>query len=137
MSYTSEIIASVAMRNPNEPEFQQAVTEVLETLEPVLAARPQYEQNSILERIVEPERIVAFRVPWVDDNGKIQVNKGYRVQFNSAIGPYKGGLRFHSSVTQHLKFLVSSRHQKQLTTLPNRRWQGGSNFNPKASRTAR
>ena len=106
MSYTSEIIASVAMRNPNEPEFQQAVTEVLETLEPVLAVRPQYEQNSILERIVEPERIVAFRVPWVDDNGKIQVNKGYRVQFNSAIGPYKGGLRFHSSVyLSILKFL--------------------------------
>ncbi len=133
MSYTSEIIASVAMRNPNEPEFQQAVTEVLETLEPVLAARPQYEQNSILERIVEPERIVAFRVPWVDDNGKIQVNKGYRVQFNSAIGPYKGGLRFHSSVNLSiLKFLgFEQTFKNSLTTLPMGGGKGGSNFNPK------
>ena len=133
MSYTSEIIASVAMRNPNEPEFQQAVTEVLETLEPVLAARPQYEQNSILERIVEPERIVAFRVPWVDDNGKIQVNKGYRIQFNSAIGPYKGGLRFHSSVNLSiLKFLgFEQTFKNSLTTLPMGGGKGGSNFNPK------
>lgn len=133
MSYTSEIIASVAMRNPNEPEFQQAVTEVLETLEPVLAVRPQYEQNSILERIVEPERIVAFRVPWVDDNGKIQVNKGYRIQFNSAIGPYKGGLRFHSSVNLSiLKFLgFEQTFKNSLTTLPMGGGKGGSNFNPK------
>ena len=133
MSYTQDIIAAVAARNAHEPEFLQAVTEVIETLEPVLKARPQYQANSILERIVEPERVVLFRVPWVDDKGKIQVNRGYRVQFNSAIGPYKGGLRFHPSVNLSiLKFLGFEQvFKNSLTTLPMGGGKGGSDFDPK------
>ena len=133
MSYTQDIIASVAARNGNEPEFLQAVTEVIETLEPVLKARPQYEANCILERIVEPERVIMFRVPWVDDKGKIRVNRGYRVQFNSAIGPYKGGLRFHPSVNLSiLKFLGFEQvFKNSLTTLPMGGGKGGSDFDPK------
>ena len=98
MSYTKEQLSQVINRNQNEPEFIQAVTEVLTSLEPVIEQNKKYENASIIERITEPERQIKFRVPWVDDNGKIQVNRGYRVQFNSAIGPYKGGLRFHPSV---------------------------------------
>jgi glutamate dehydrogenase (NADP+) len=133
MDYTTEIIASVAARYSNEPEFLQAVTEVLETLTPVLKARPQYQQNFILERLVEPERVLMFRVPWVDDKGRVQVNRGYRVQFNSAIGPYKGGLRFHSSVNLSiLKFLgFEQTFKNSLTTLPMGGGKGGSDFNPK------
>ena len=133
MSYTQDIIAAVAARNAHEPEFLQAVTEVIETLEPVLKARPQYQANSILERIVEPERVILFRVPWVDDKGKIQVNRGYRVQFNSAIGPYKGGLRFHPSVNLSiLKFLGFEQvFKNSLTTLPMGGGKGGSDFDPK------
>ncbi len=133
MSYTQDIIAAVAARNAHEPEFLQAVTEVIETLEPVLKARPQYQANSILERIVEPERVILFRVPWVDDKGKIQVNRGYRVQFNSAIGPYKGGLRFHPSVNLSiLKFLgFEQTFKNSLTTLPMGGGKGGSDFDAK------
>ena len=107
MSYVDEIYERVVAQNPGEPEFHQAVKEVLDSLRLVIDANEEkYRKAGILERFTEPERIVSFRVPWVDDNGKVQVNKGYRVQFNSAIGPYKGGLRFHPSVNQGiLKFL--------------------------------
>ena len=107
MSYTDEIYARVVEQNPGEPEFHQAVKEVLDSLKLVIDANEEeYRKNGVLERLVEPERIISFRVPWVDDKGQVQVNKGYRVQFNSAIGPYKGGLRFHPSVNQSiLKFL--------------------------------
>ena len=98
MSYVSEQLEKLKAKNSNEPEFIQAATEVLTSLEPVFEQNPQYEENGILERITEPERVIMFRVPWVDDNGKVQVNRGFRVQFNSAIGPYKGGLRLHPSV---------------------------------------
>ena len=99
MSYTEEIYERVVAQNPNEPEFHQAVKEVLDTLKLVIDANEEeYRKLGLLERLVEPERIISFRVPWIDDNGKVQVNKGYRVQFNSAIGPYKGGLRFHPTV---------------------------------------
>ena len=92
--YLAEVYASVEKRDPDQPEFLQAVAEVLESLEPVLEKDPSIEKSGVIERMVEPERLIMFRVPWVDDNGKPQVNRGYRVQFNSAIGPYKGGLRF-------------------------------------------
>ena len=133
MSYAQEVIAAVTARDPDQPEFIQAVTEVLETLEPVISARPQYKKHSILERIVEPERTISFRVPWVDDNGNIRVNRGYRVQFNSAIGPYKGGLRFHPSVNlSSLKFLgFEQTFKNSLTTLPMGGGKGGADFDPK------
>lgn len=133
MSYAQEVIAAVTARDPDQPEFIQAVTEVLETLEPVISARPQYKKHSILERIVEPERTISFRVPWVDDNGNIRVNRGYRVQFNSAIGPYKGGLRFHPSVNLSiLKFLgFEQTFKNSLTTLPMGGGKGGADFDPK------
>jgi glutamate dehydrogenase (NADP+) len=123
----------VKSKNANEPEFIQAVEEVLSTLTPVLEANPQYEKAAILERMVEPERVVMFRVPWVDDNGVVQVNRGYRVQFNSAIGPYKGGLRFHPTVTLSvLKFLgFEQTFKNSLTTLPMGGGKGGSDFNPR------
>ena len=110
MSITNEYLKGVydglVQRNPEQKEFLQAAEEVLESLEPVIAAHPEYEKAGLIERMVEPERVVMFRVPWVDDNGKVQVNRGYRVQFNSAIGPYKGGLRFHPSVNLSIiKFL--------------------------------
>ena len=95
--YLKKVFAQVQSRDKNEPEFLQAVEEVLESLESVVEKHPEYEKAGLLERLVEPERIITFRVPWVDDNGKTQVNRGFRVQFNSAIGPYKGGLRFHPS----------------------------------------
>ncbi|MGM9521071.1 MAG: NADP-specific glutamate dehydrogenase [Oscillospiraceae bacterium] len=131
--YIISVLETVKRRNPNEPEFIQAVTEVLETLEPVIEKRPDLVEANILERIVEPERQVIFRVPWLDDNGKIQVNRGYRVQFNSAIGPYKGGLRLHPSVyIGIIKFLGFEQvFKNSLTTLPMGGGKGGSDFDPK------
>ena len=134
MSYTEEIYERVVAKNPNEPEFHQAVKEVLDSLKDVIDANEEkYRAVSLLERIVEPERIISFKVPWVDDNGKVQVNKGYRVQFNSAIGPYKGGLRFHPSVNQSiLKFLGFEQiFKNSLTGLPIGGGKGGSDFDPK------
>ena len=133
MSYADSIIESVIKKNPNEPEFIQAVTEVMNSLKLVVDNEPKYQDASLLERIVEPERVIMFRVPWVDDNGKVQVNRGYRVQFNSAIGPYKGGLRFHPSVNQSiLKFLGFEQiFKNSLTGLPIGGGKGGSNFDPK------
>lgn len=134
MSYVDEIYARVVEKNPNEPEFHQAVKEVLDSLKLVIDANEEeYRKISLLERLVEPERIISFRVPWVDDNGKVQVNKGYRVQFNSAIGPYKGGLRFHPSVNQSiLKFLGFEQiFKNSLTGLPIGGGKGGSDFDPK------
>ena len=133
MSYTKEQLNQIISRNQSEPEFIQAVTEVLTSLEPVIEQDKKYESASIIERITEPERQIKFRVPWVDDNGKIQVNRGYRVQFNSAIGPYKGGLRFHPSVNQSImKFLAFEQTFKNsLTGLPIGGGKGGSDFDPK------
>ncbi len=134
MSYVDEIYERVVSQNPREPEFHQAVKEVLDSLRLVIDANEEkYRKAGILERFVEPERIISFRVPWVDDNGKVQVNKGYRVQFNSAIGSYKGGLRFHPSVNQSiLKFLGFEQTLKNsLTGLPMGGGKGGSNFDPK------
>lgn len=123
----------VIKRNPNEPEFHQAVLEVLESIEPVVEKRPELIENGILERIVEPERIIKFRVPWIDDSGKVQVNRGFRIQFNSAIGPYKGGLRFHPSVYEGIiKFLGFEQiFKNSLTGLPIGGGKGGSDFDPK------
>ncbi len=122
----------VKAKNPNEPEFHQAVEEVAMTLIPFINENPQYEKAKILERIVEPERVIMFRVPWVDDNGEIQINRGYRIQMNSAIGPYKGGIRFHPSVNLSiLKFLAFEQvFKNSLTTLPMGGGKGGSNFDP-------
>lgn len=134
MSYVDEIYERVVAQNPGEKEFHQAVKEVLDSLRLVIDANEEkYRSLGVLERFVEPERIISFRVPWVDDNGKVQINKGYRVQFNSAIGPYKGGLRFHPSVNQSiLKFLGFEQTLKNsLTGLPIGGGKGGSNFDPK------
>lgn len=133
MSYTKEQLNQIINRNQNEPEFIQAVTEVLTSLEPIIEQNKKYEDASILERITEPERQIKFRVPWVDDKGKIQVNRGYRVQFNSSIGPYKGGLRFHPSVNIGIiKFLGFEQIFKNaLTGLPIGGGKGGSDFDPK------
>lgn len=133
MSYTSDVLELAKKRNPNEPEFQQALTELLPTLQPYLDEHPQYEKVGLLERLIEPERQVMFRVPWVDDKGVTQVNRGYRVQFNSAIGPYKGGLRFHPNVTlSSIKFLAFEQiFKNSLTGLPIGGGKGGSDFDPK------
>jgi len=133
MSYAQKVIELVKARDPGQPEFHQAVTEVLESLEPALERFPKYEQNKILERIVEPERQIMFRVPWIDDKGQIQVNRGFRIQMNSAIGPYKGGLRFHPTVCASiLKFLAFEQvFKNSLTTLPMGGGKGGSDFDPK------
>ncbi|MBR0403823.1 MAG: NADP-specific glutamate dehydrogenase [Eggerthellaceae bacterium] len=133
MSYVDDVLADVKVKNANEPEFIQAVTEVLESLRVVVESDPIYQEQSILERIVEPERIVIFRVPWVDDQGNVQVNRGFRVQFNSAIGPYKGGLRLHPSVNLGiLKFLGFEQiFKNSLTTLPMGGGKGGCDFDPK------
>jgi len=133
MSYTSRIVEQVKAQNPHQLEFINAVTEVMNTIEPVVAAHPEYEEAALLERLVEPERVVMFRVPWIDDAGKVQVNRGYRVQFNGAIGPYKGGLRFDSSVNLSiLKFLGFEQiFKNSLTTLPMGGGKGGADFNPK------
>ena len=134
MSYVDEVYARVVEQNPGEPEFHQAVKEVLDSLKLVIDANEEkYRKMGLLERLTEPERIISFRVPWVDDNGQVQVNKGYRVQFNSAIGPYKGGLRLHPSVNQSiLKFLGFEQvFKNSLTGLPIGGGKGGSNFDPK------
>ena len=134
MSYTDEIYARVVEKNPNEPEFHQAVKEVLDSLAVVIDKNEAlYRKEGLLERLVEPERIISFKVPWVDDNGSVQVNRGYRIQFNSAIGPYKGGLRFHPSVNQSiLKFLGFEQvFKNSLTGLPIGGGKGGSDFDPK------
>ena len=134
MSYTEEVYERVVAQNPGEPEFHQAVKEVLDSLKVVIDKNEEeYRKLSILERLVEPERIISFKVPWIDDNGTVQVNKGDRVQFNSAIGPYKGGLRFHPSVNQGiLKFLGFEQiFKNSLTGLPIGGGKGGSNFDPK------
>ena len=132
-AYLADLLERTKKRNPNEPEFIQAVTEVFSTLEPVIEQRPDLVEAGVLERIVEPERMIMFRVPWVDDNGKVQVNRGYRVQFNSAIGPYKGGIRLHPSVNLGIiKFLGFEQiFKNSLTTLPMGGAKGGSDFDPK------
>ena len=131
--YLKSVYEGLQQRNPEQKEFLQAVAEVLESLEPVVEARPEIQANGIIERLVEPERVIMFRVPWVDDSGKVQVNRGYRVQFNSAIGPYKGGLRLHPSVNLSiLKFLGFEQiFKNSLTTLPIGGGKGGSDFDPK------
>ena len=130
--YLAELMETVIKRNANEPEFHQAVREVLESLEPVVEKSPEYITSGVLERMVEPERVIKFRVPWVDDNGKVQVNRGFRIQFNSAIGPYKGGLRFHPTVNESIiKFLgFEQTFKNSLTTLPMGGGKGGSDFDP-------
>ena len=132
MNYIEKVLKHVQEKNPNEPEFNEAVGKVLESLKPVIEAHPEYEKMAILERLVEPERQIMFRVPWVDDQGQVQVNRGYRVQFNGAIGPYKGGLRFHPSVNLSIiKFLGFEQvFKNSLTTLPIGGGKGGSDFNP-------
>ena len=137
-SYLKGVFEQVQKRNANEPEFLQAVEEVLESLEPVIEVHPEYEAAGLIERLVEPERVISFRVPWVDDNGKTQVNRGFRVQFNSAIGPYKGGLRFHPSVYQGIiKFLGFEQiFKNSLTGLPIGGGKGGSDFDPKGKSDA-
>lgn len=133
MSYVERVLDELKKKNASEPEFIQAVTEVLTTLKPVIEKHPEYEKAAILEKMVEPERQIMFRVPWVDDNGKVQVNRGFRVQFNSAIGPYKGGLRFHPSVNLSvIKFLgFEQTFKNSLTSLPIGGGKGGSDFDPR------
>ena len=136
--YVKRVYAQVEKRDGDQPEFLQAVREVFESLEPVVAKHPEYEKAGVLERIVEPERVVKFRVAWTDDEGKVQVNRGYRIQFNSAIGPYKGGLRFHPSVNEGvIKFLGFEQILKNsLTSLPMGGGKGGSDFDPKGKSDA-
>ena len=140
MKYQSvhEFMAQVATRNPGQPEFLQAVTEVMESLWPFIQANPKYAEHGLLDRLVEPERIIQFRVSWIDDHGSVQVNRGFRIQHSSAIGPYKGGLRFHPSVNQSiLKFLAFEQTFKNaLTTLPMGGGKGGSDFDPKGKSPA-
>src|SRR5205809_204140 len=131
--YIEEVLAKVKAKNPAEPEFHQAVQEVFESLRLVLTKHPEYKAARILERVVERERVVMFRVPWFDDQGSVQVNRGFRIEMNSAIGPYKGGLRFHASVNLGiLKFLAFEQvFKNSLTTLPMGGGKGGSDFDPK------
>lgn len=133
MAYVDDVLKELIEKNPSQPEFHQAATEVLNTLKPVIEANPKYQEAALLERIVEPERQFIFRVPWVDDNGKVHVNRGFRVQFSSAIGPYKGGLRFHPSVNLGIiKFLGFEQiFKNSLTGLPIGGGKGGSDFDPK------
>lgn len=133
MSFLDDIMTDVKAKNPAEPEFHQAVHEVVESLELVLERRPEYKKARIVERVIEPERVIMFRVPWLDDNGDVQVNRGFRIEMNSAIGPYKGGLRFHPSVNLGiLKFLAFEQvFKNSLTTLPMGGGKGGSDFDPK------
>ena len=132
-AYLNDLMERVERRNPGELEFHQTVREVLESIEPVLEQRPEYIKAGVIERLVEPERIIKFRVPWVDDNGNVVVNRGFRIQFNSAIGPYKGGLRFHPSVNESIiKFLgFEQTFKNSLTGLPMGGGKGGSDFDPK------
>ncbi len=136
--YLISVLESVKKRNAGEPEFIQAVTEVLASLEPVVEQRPDFIESGVIERMVEPERQISFRVPWVDDNGKVQVNRGFRVQFNSAIGPYKGGLRFHPSVNASIiKFLgFEQTFKNSLTSLPMGGGKGGADFDPRGKSDA-
>ncbi|RUO67044.1 NADP-specific glutamate dehydrogenase [Idiomarina ramblicola] len=138
MSYIKETIEKLKQTSPAQVEFYQAVEDVLESIEPLLEERPKYREHSIIERLVEPERQIMFRVPWMDDDGNIQVNKGYRIEFNSALGPYKGGLRFHPSVNAGIiKFLGFEQIFKNaLTGLPIGGGKGGANFNPKGKSDA-
>ncbi len=131
--YVQNLMAEVKAKNPNEPEFHQAVEEVVDSLDLVLEKHPEYRSNKILERIIEPERVIMFRVPWVDDQGEVHINRGFRIEMNSAIGPYKGGLRFHPSVNLGiLKFLAFEQvFKNSLTTLPMGGGKGGSDFDPK------
>ena len=131
--YLRGVMSAVEKRNPGEAEFHQAVSEVLESLEPVVEKYPEFIEKGVIDSIVEPERIIKFRVPWVDDSGKVQINRGFRVQFNSAIGPYKGGLRFHPSVNEGIiKFLgFEQTFKNSLTTLPIGGGKGGADFDPK------
>jgi len=133
-----DFLSHVADRNPGQPEFLQAVTEVMESLWPFIEAHPSYAQQGLLERLVEPERVLMFRVSWIDDRGRVQVNRGYRIQHSMAIGPYKGGLRFHPSVNLSvLKFLAFEQTFKNaLTTLPMGGGKGGSDFDPKGKSDA-
>ena len=132
VDYLNDLYERVVKRNAGEKEFHQTVKEVLESIEPVLIQRPEYIESGVIERMVEPERIIKFRVPWIDDSGKVQVNRGYRIQFNSAIGPYKGGLRFHPSVNESIiKFLgFEQTFKNSLTSLPMGGGKGGSDFDP-------
>src|SRR5258706_9282379 len=131
--YVAQVLSEVKAKNPAEPEFHQAVHEVAESLKLVLERQPEYRRAKIVERVVEPERVIMFRVPWVDDRGSVQVNRGFRIEMNSAIGPYKGGLRFHPSVNLGiLKFLAFEQvFKNSLTTLPMGGGKGGSDFDPK------
>ncbi|MHC4662064.1 MAG: NADP-specific glutamate dehydrogenase [Planctomycetota bacterium] len=133
MSYVGNVKELVKRRDPDQKEFHQAVDEVLDSLEPILEKNPKYEQHRILERIVEPERVIMCRIPWTDDDGNVQVNRGFRIEMNSAIGPYKGGLRFHPTVNLGiLKFLAFEQvFKNSLTTLPMGGGKGGSDFDPK------
>ena len=137
-SYVTDVIAQTVARNPGEPEFHQAVREVLDSLAPVFDRRPEYRTAKILERMVEPERVIMFRVPWQDDRAQVQINRGFRIQMNSALGPYKGGLRFHPSVNLGiLKFLAFEQVLKNsLTTLMMGGGKGGSDFDPKGKSDA-
>ncbi|MBQ8718159.1 MAG: NADP-specific glutamate dehydrogenase, partial [Clostridia bacterium] len=137
-AYLLEVLEAVKKRNPGEPEFIQTVTEVFESIEPVIDARPDLVAAGVVERMVEPERQIVFRVPWVDDSGKVQVNRGFRVQFNSAIGPYKGGLRFHPTVNSSImKFLgFEQTFKNSLTSLPMGGGKGGSDFDPQGKSDA-
>ncbi len=132
LDYLNDLYERVVKRNAGEPEFHQTVREVLESIEPVLIKSPKYIDSGVIERMVEPERIIKFRVPWVDDSGRVRVNRGYRIQFNSAIGPYKGGLRFHPSVNESIiKFLgFEQTFKNSLTSLPMGGGKGGSDFDP-------
>ena len=138
MNYIERVLEEVKTKNADQPEFIQAVEEVLESLEPVIAAHPEYEKMAILERLVEPERTLMFKVPWMDDQGQVRVNRGYRIQFSSAIGPYKGGLRFHPSVNLGIiKFLGFEQiFKNSLTTLPIGGGKGGSDFDPQGKSDA-
>jgi len=138
MSYVDEVFEQVKRRDPDQPEFHQAVWEVLESLAPVLELHTEYREHRVLERLVEPERMITFRVPWTDDLGRVQVNRGMRVEFNSAIGPYKGGLRFHPSVNLGIiKFLgFEQTFKNALTTRPIGGGKGGSDFDPKGKSNA-
>ena len=133
MDYVSQVLSDVRAKNPHEPEFLQTATEVLNSLRPIVERHPEYQKAKLLERLTEPERIITFRVPWIDDKGEYQINRGFRVQFNSAIGPYKGGLRFHPSVNQSImKFLGFEQiFKNSLTGLPIGGGKGGSDFDPK------
>jgi glutamate dehydrogenase (NADP) (EC 1.4.1.4) len=133
MSFAAEILEKVKAKDPAQPEFHQAVMEVVDSLEIVLDKHPEYRAHKVIERIIEPERVILFRVPWLDDKGEVQVNRGFRIEMNSAIGPYKGGLRFHPSVNLGiLKFLAFEQvFKNSLTTLPMGGGKGGSDFNPK------